>query len=339
MKTITLIKSKSVWIAALLIMAVLAVPFFVNNNYVMTVFVSFFVFASMGITWNIIGGYAAQISWCHSSFVAIGGYTSILMMQHLNISPFFSIFIGMAISVFFAFIIGSASFRLRGPFFSLSTIAFAEIIRVLLLYFRSFTGGSNGLYIGYKGENIWFLQFPNDKPYYYITFFLMGLIILFVYKLKNSKMGYYLKAIKSDEDAAISLGIGTHNVKLVAFIISAALTSVIGSIYAFFIAYIDPTSFAGLELSVKIGTVAIIGGIATIWGPVIGAFTIVLLTELTNFYLGAMPGAAYMLYGLALVVVVLVRPAGLISLFDKNRKEDSRVMQKIQHLFGMGGKK
>lgn len=315
-------KTKLILLIATIILFVL--PFTNDNNYLTSIFITFFAFAAMGASWNIIGGYAAQISWCHASFVAIGGYTSILMLQYFNTTPFISIFIGMAISVFFAFIIGSASFRLRGAFFTLSTIAFAEIIRVLLLYFKNFTGGANGLYIAYKGNNLWNLQFSNDKPHYYIMFLMMVIIIFVANLLQKSKMGYYLRAIKSDEDAAQSLGIGTHKVKLKAFMISAALTSAIGSIYAFFVAYIDPTSIAGLELSVKIGTVAIIGGLATIWGPVIGAFVIVLLTEMTNLYLGFIPGAAYMIYGLVLILIVLFRPAGLISLFNKKNKNKPR---------------
>jgi branched-chain amino acid transport system permease protein len=140
--------------------------------------------------------------------------------------------------------------------------------------------------------------------------------------LENSRLGYFLKAIKEDEDAAESLGIKAYRVKLIAFIISAAMMAAIGTIYAFNIAYIDPVGVAHLDLSIKIGAIAIVGGVGTLWGPVIGAFIIVPLTEITNALLGSTRGgASTALYGLVLMVVIIFQPKGVIEFFNGKRKK------------------
>ncbi|MDK2932248.1 MAG: branched-chain amino acid transport system permease protein [Clostridiales bacterium] len=314
-----LLKNKLLSIGALIL---LVFPLFIESRYIIHATMMVFIFASMAVAWNIIGGYGAQISWGHASFFAIGAYASFLMFLKLNVSPLISIFLGMVLSVILAIIVGYPSFRLRGVYFSLATIAFAEIVKLLLLYFQEFTGGANGLMLPFKGQNPLNLQFNSVVPYYYISFLLMGIIIFLTWKLENSRLGYFLKAIKEDEDAAESLGIKAYQVKLIAFIISAAMMAAIGTIYAFNIAYIDPVGVAHLDLSIKIGAIAIVGGVGTLWGPVIGAFIIVPLTEITNALLGSTRGgASTALYGLVLMVVIIFQPKGVIEFFNGKRKK------------------
>ncbi|WP_094547224.1 branched-chain amino acid ABC transporter permease [Petroclostridium xylanilyticum] len=313
-----LLKNKLLSLASI---ALLLFPLFISSRYIVHVMVLIFMFASMGVAWNIIGGYGAQISWGHASFFAIGAYTSFLLFLKFNISPLVSIFLGMIVSVIVAFIIGYPSFRLRGVFFSLATIAFAEIVKLLLLYFSDFTGGANGLMITFTGQKPLYLQFYSETPYYYISLFLMVIIIFLTWKLENSKLGYFLKAIKEDEDAAESLGIKAYKIKLITFMISAAMMAVVGTIYAFNIAYIDPISVAHLDLSIKLGVIAIIGGIGTLWGPVLGAFLIIPLTEITNALLGSTRGgASTAIYGLILMIVVIFQPNGLMAFLNNKRK-------------------
>lgn len=306
------------------------IPLLTNNNFIISTLTYCFVFAGFGVAWNLIGGYGAQISWCHSAFVAIGAYTGYLMYLKTGLSPFAAIPVGMLVSLGVATVIGYGTFRLRGAFFSLATIAFAEIVKIVLLYFADFTGGARGISIPYKGSSFLDLTFKNDIPFYYIMFGVMAAVLLITWLFERSKTGRYLGAIKGDEDAAISLGIKTFRTKLTAFQLSAVICSGIGTIYAFFLTYIDPLNICGIDLSIKIGICAIIGGLGTLWGPVLGAFLIIILTQVTSEYLGAIGGASLMLYGLIMVLIVIFRPAGIISFFVKDTEGNESVIGMIK---------
>jgi branched-chain amino acid transport system ATP-binding protein len=186
----------------------------------------------------------------------------------------------------------------------------------ILLYYKEITFGSSGAYITYRGESFLNLTFENDTPFYYISLIILVLCLLFTKRFEKSKLGYYLGAIKGDEDAAISLGIPAFKIKLKAFQLSAMLTAAIGVIFAFFLSYIDPTSVCSMDLSVKIGVVVIVGGIGHMWGPVIGSFIIIPLIEVTGILLGQR-GGSQILYGLALILIVTNRQEGVISFFKK----------------------
>lgn len=317
-------------ILGILLIIFLIIPGFASNNYIISILVTCFIFAALGVAWNIIGGYGAQISWCHSSFVAIGAYSNFILSTSFNLSPFLSLPLGIIISVVFATIVGYGTFRLRGAYFSIATIAFAESLRISLQYFDKLTKGAAGIYVTYRGHSFWELTFDNDIPFYYIALALLIVITLITYRFTKSRTGYYLGAIKGDEDAAESLGIEAFRVKLRAFQLSAIITSVVGAIYASFLTYIAPTSTAGFDLSIKIGVVAIVGGLGTIWGPVLGAFIIIPLIEFANVLLGQY-GGGNMLYGLLLILIVIFKPTGIISLFDRShkKKEDSNKEKKV----------
>lgn len=312
------------YVLGLLVLAAAVVfPLFVRGNYLISISVSCFIFASLGVAWNIIGGYGAQISWCHAAFLSVGAYTNFILATNFGLSPFLSMPLGMLISFLLATLIGYGTFRLRGAYFSIATIAFAESVRILLQYCSGITKGAAGIYMTYSGHSFTALTFKNDRPFYYISLMLLLLIVYGTYRFTRSKTGFYLSAIKGDEDATESLGIETFKVKLTAFQISAMLTSVVGAIYASFLTYIAPASTCGLDLSIKIGVIAIVGGIGTLWGPVLGAFIVIPLIEMTSVLLGQ-HGGSQMLYGLLLIIIVIFRPAGVISLFQKGEKKMSK---------------
>ena len=294
--------------------ALLIVPFF-TSNYIIGVGITIFFFAYFGSCWNLIGGYGGQVSWCHSAFVAIGAYTSLLMYVYLGISPLISIFVSILIALVGATIIGKVSFRYRGPFFSITTIAFGEIMRVALLYFNQFTGGSAGKTIPYTGEDYLNLQFFTNKPFYYLSLACLVGIVLFSYHFSRSKMGYYLRAIKDDEDAAISVGIRTDRVKLRAFQLSAMFTAAVGVFYVFYLTYAQPDSICSNDFAVKIGATAIVGGVGTVLGPVAGAFLLISLIELGANIMGAI-GGANIIYGIALVLTVKDKSLGRSAAAD-----------------------
>ena len=286
-----------------------------RGNYIITIFIQCLAFAVFGICWNILGGYGAQISWCSSSFVAIGAYTNFIFQQIFSLSPFVTLPLGMALSFLFATVIGYGTFRLRGPYFSIATIAFAETLRSIIQYNKSITKSAAGMFITFRKSSFWELTFRNDTPFYYIIFVLMLLALFCAYRFTRSKTGYYLSCIKGDEDAAQSLGIETFKVKLRAFQISAMMMSVAGAFYGSFLTYISPFSTASWDLSIQIGVVAIVGGVSTLWGPVLGAFTVVPLIEITGKLLGQR-GSSTIFYGFLLIVIVIYCPKGLIYLFS-----------------------
>ena len=174
----------------------------------------------------------------------------------------------------------------------------------------------------YRGNSLAALTFKNDIPFYYISLILLIGILIVTYIFTQSRTGKFLGAIKGDEDAAESLGIETFKIKLHAFQASAVFCALAGSIYASFMTYISPSAICGMDLSIKIGIVAIVGGVGTLFGPVLGAFIVVPLIELTSKLLGAV-GGSQLLYGLLLVLIVIFRPQGIISLFSRkaSRKE------------------
>lgn len=302
-------------VAIILFILLFAVPLFLKNNYLLSILVQIFLFAALGSAWNIIGGFARQISWAHASFFLIGAYTGMLMFQRLRISPWVSVFAGLILAVGFAVFMGAPSFRLRGTYFSLATIAVGQMIRELVVYFSGLTGGNNGIVISSKFKGFAVMRWNEETPYYYIFLILLILILGVVYMVDRGRLGYYLKAIREDQDAAESLGIRSSKVKMNALIISAACTSVLGTFYAFKMSYIDPTMVGSFDLAVKIGVIAIVGGIGTFWGPLLGAIVIIPLMEACNAFLPATwSGASLALYGLILMLIVIFKPEGFWSI-------------------------
>lgn len=306
---------------ALLFLAISIIfPMVGKNQYIVRVLMEVFFFAAMGNAWNIIGGFGRQTSWASSIFFAVGGYTSILLFtRYGGVSPWISVFIGMGITAVLAIIVGWPCFRLRGVFFSIATIASTTIFRQLLIYFEDFTGGSLGLTFKIRqGNSLWNLNFDSEIPFYYIALIWMFVTIGIVIYVERSKLGYYLKAICEDQDAAESLGIKSANVKMQAFLISCMMLSFTGTLYVFKTGFADPNTLASHDMAIRIGIVAILGGMGYIWGPTLGAFISVPLLELSNAYLQDYGGgvAGWALYGLLIILIVLFRPNGVISFWD-----------------------
>lgn len=322
-------KKNSVALIFFIVLALL--PFGIKNNYLLSIIVQIFMFGAMGSAWNIIGGFGRQISWAHASFFAIGAYSGMLAFKYLSISPWFSIFIGIFVSIVFALIMGAPSFKLKGTYFSLATIACGQIVRELLVYFSKFTGGNNGIVIPLKYKGIAVMRWDSEVPYYYIFLGLLISIIVIVVLIDRGKLGYYLKAIREDQEAAESLGIRSSRVKIYALIISAACMSGIGTFYAFKMAFIDPTMVGSFDLAVKIGVIAIVGGIGTIWGPLAGAIVIIPLMEACNAFLPpTWRGASLALYGLILMLIVIFRPDGFWSIIIRVKEKLTRKTLKLK---------
>lgn len=307
-------------------------PFIVKGPFFLHVFIMMIFYAGLGSAWNIIGGYGGQISLGHTAFFGIGAYTSTILYIKFGISPWWGILSGSSLAMGVAAIVGYPSLRLRGPFFTLSTIAFAEVLQIIAVNWPQLTEGSVGMGIPFKPAVVG-LMFLNKSPYALLAIVMLFSVLAVILTMEKSRFGYYLLAIRENEDGARALGINTIRYKVVALMISAFFTALWGSFYAQYILFIDPYSVFSLDLSIQIALVAIIGGLGTSIGPVMGSFLMTPLGEFLRVYLGGEFRGLYMIiYGAILLFVVIFMPYGLM---EKIKKRYRTILLKLPD-FGRG---
>jgi branched-chain amino acid transport system permease protein len=314
------------WIGLIIVaILVLLFPVFFTLPFPRHLMIMIFLYATMGLAWNLIGGYAGQISLGHAIFFGTGAYTSTLMLMKLGITPWLGMFVGGLLSMGIAFIIGYPCFKLAGHYFAIATIAIGEIAMVLMINW-DWAGSAIGLTLPILDEGLWNFEFHTTKaPYYYIAFGIMVFALLVTYGVDRSKLGFYFKAIKGDLEGARSLGINTHRYKFYALALSAFLTSICGSFYAQYVLFIDPDSTFPLLLSIILCLVATLGGVGTILGPVIGAAILIPISEFTRIYLGGGgKGTDLILYGFLIMIISIYQPFGVIGIAKRLRKRESR---------------
>ncbi len=284
----------------------------VLDKYVLTVFIFMFFYAFLGQAWNVVGGYAGQLSVGHAAFVGIGAYTAVLLSMNAGVTPWLGMFVGGILSAALGTVIGYLGFRfgLRGFYFVLLTVAFAEICRIVALNTDA-VGGALGLYITYTG-NPWQFQFADSRVYYYVALALMLGATGIVTWIERSRFGAYLAAIREDENASEALGVNTFKYKMLAMIVSSFLTGVGGAFYAFSLFSLQPNAVFGIPLSVEIIIRPIVGGAGTPLGPILGSFILTPLAEISRAYFAqrGWAGAHLIVYGMLLVGVVLFLPRG-----------------------------
>ncbi len=296
----------------LLFMAIL--PWAVKTDYFLNLIVLTFFYAALAGAWNIIGGYAGQFSVGHCTFFGIGAYTSTLLFLNLGISPWIGMVIGGILAAIAGSLVGWPCFRLTGPYFVLATLAIGEIMKILATFFKELTNGSVGLDMMSQSSPQNFL-FAGKMPYAYIALLLMLLVVAVSYKIGRSKMGYYLIALREDQEAAESLGIFSSRNKIYAMIISSFFTGMAGTFYAQYLLFIDPFIVFSVDISVQPVLMTIIGGSATVLGPVVGAMILIPLDGLLRLWIGqAFSGLSFIIYGLILILVVILLPRGLVDL-------------------------
>jgi len=299
-------------LAVLLAVGVLvALPWMVSS-YAVTVLIFIFFYAYLGQAWNIVGGYAGQLSAGHAAFVGVGGYAAALLSMHAGLTPWIGMWIGGLLAAALGAFIGYLGFRfgLRGFYFVLLTVAFAEICRVVALNVDA-VGGALGLYISFTGNPRQF-QFQDNRVYYYVALALMLGATALVWALERHRLGAYLTAIRQDEGACEALGIDTLRCKMVAMVLSSFLTGVGGTFYAFYLFSLQPNAVFGIPLSVEIIIRPIVGGAGTVLGPLLGSFILSPLAEISRTYFaqGGWSGVHLIVYGLLLISVVLFLPRG-----------------------------
>ncbi|WP_194712839.1 branched-chain amino acid ABC transporter permease [Noviherbaspirillum soli] len=295
-----------------LLSAVIFFPFFEKSpshqNFVILVLMA----AQLGVAWNIIGGYAGQISLGQVAFYGLGAYTSTLLFTKFGINPWFSIPAGGLLAACISLTVGWSCFRLKGHYFAMATIAVAEIIQIVFTNW-DFAGAAVGLNLPMEGG--WkFLIFADKEPYYYLALGLLLITLAVNYAIEKSYLGYYLRAIKDEPDAAQSLGVNLSLYKQIAFAISSFFTALGGSLYAHKELYIDPGSVLHTGLSIKMALVSILGGVGTLLGPVIGAAVLTLIEEGTRMLFGGSgKGTDLVIYAALIVVIAVYYPAGVIG--------------------------
>jgi branched-chain amino acid transport system permease protein len=302
-----------------LILAVLLVLPGVLNNYWMEIFILIFFYAYLGQCWNILTGYTGNISLGHALYVGIGAYTATRLAMVFGLSPWLGMLAGGLFATAVGLVIGFLGFRfgLRGVYFVLITISFAEIGRLIALHLESL-GSFMGLFIDFN-PGFLNMQFRGNLPYYYISLGLLLFSLIVVRTLELSKTGRYLVAIREDEEAAESLGVNTFKYKMVAIGLSAFMTSLGGTFDANRIFHLSPDRVMSMGLSIEIILRPIIGGMGTVLGPVVGSFLITLPAEWTRAYLSEMgkPGLHMVIYGFVLILAVFFFPRGIMPLLNR----------------------
>ncbi|MGQ9675527.1 MAG: branched-chain amino acid ABC transporter permease [Chloroflexota bacterium] len=306
------------------------------DNFLLGVAILILFWSYMGTAWNVLGGYAGQFSFGHAAFYGIGAYTSTWLLVKLGVNPWVGMIIGGLLAMAFGLLIGSLTWRygIKGPYFALATFAFAEMLRLWANNW-DVVNKSRGLQIPLIGGNSWSaFQFEADKrPYYYIILGLLFVSLFVTFFLSRSKAGYYLQAIRENEDAAAALGVNLMRYKLLAMSISAFLTALGGTFYAQYLFFIDPDIVFGPNVSVEILLRPILGGAGTVLGPLVGGVVLTPLSELTRAVFRDPPfflpfllalkgrvGVDMMLFGAILVFVIVFLPEGLVGWIRERRR-------------------
>ena len=292
-------------------------------------------YAIAASAWNIVGGYAGQVSVGHVVFFGCGAYASMAAYSHFALPPLVGIPAGIIASVAIAAVIGVPTLRLSGHYFSMATIAVAELARLIVTN-TDYLGAAVGLSGPTVPRTVFDLSFISALPYYYLFLSVLLITLGITWWMTNSRMGFYLRAIKDSERAARSLGAPASRVKLYAFMLSAGLTSVGGALYSMMFGFVDPESGLGILISVKMLIMAALGGAGLLFGPLVGAAILVPLEEISNNVLGGKgAGLTFVVYGAIIVIIARFQPGGILALINrlwaKRKPAEKPVVQEAPH--------
>lgn len=285
------------------------------DSYIMRVLILVLLFAAMGQAWNLVTGLTNQVSLGHAAFFGIGAYTSTLLLINYGISPWAGMLVGGVLAAIVSLFLSVPTLRLRGHYFALATLGFGEVIRIVANSWGELTGGPVGLSIPlFSGDSLAMLQFRNPYFYYYTMLAALMLVSVVFWFVSTSRLGYFLRAVRENQEAAEVIGVNTTQVKIRMMTLSAFVTAMLGTLYAQFNSFIDPSSVFGLvNVSVFMALVCIIGGLGTVWGPILGAALLIPVQEFSSALLGgAQTGLSELFYGVLLIAIILITPRGLM---------------------------
>jgi branched-chain amino acid transport system permease protein len=326
----------SLKIAGLVVLAIvlIALPQIVKSSFAVDIFIRILLFSFIGAAWNLMGGYAKQLSLGHAAYFGLGAYTSTIMQIDFGISPWIGMVAGGVVAAIASLPIGWLCFRLRGPYFTIATIATAQALMLIFLKFRDFAWGAEGTTIPNLGSSPLMMQFETKASYYYVVLGLLAVALFITYKIEQSWMGYYLVAIGEDEDAAGAIGVDAPRIKRDIYMISAFLTALAGTFYTQYIYFIDPATAFSFNISIEAALVSIVGGIGTLWGPVVGTVLLETTSALLQSWLGSSTGGIQLtVYALILMAVILWRPTGLMGFANEvlqRRRERQQALSRAR---------
>jgi len=293
------------------IAVLLAIPLLTANQFLLHLGITVLMWTVLGVAWNLLGGYAGQVSFGHATFFGVGAYTMMILFLKLGLAPWYGMILGGMLAALVSLPVGYICFRLRGPYFSLATLAVAEIVRLVALNWEALTNGPVGLLITTLprvGLGSRVLNWESKAPFFYLVATLALGAMLATRWLSRSRLGAYLLAIREDEDTAESIGIDTVMAKVTVLALSAFLAGVAGGFYGLYFRYVDPDAVFPIALSVEMVFIAVVGGLATVEGPVIGAIFLVSIGELfrERFLVGHL-----IFYGLFMMLTIRYLPEGI----------------------------
>ncbi len=307
-----------------LVAAVLAIPNLIfrpssaGGNYQLTVLIYVGINTILAVGLNLLMGYAGQVSLGHAAFYGLGAYASAILTTRMGISPWLAMAIGVILTSAIAYGIGVQALKLRGHYLAMATLGFGIIVSIVFLQWEPLTGGTSGIF-GIPSLQVGNLVLGNDVSMYYLVWGLAALVIALSANIVNSRIGRAFRAVHGSEVAASTLGVDTTRYKVQVFVLSAALASVAGSLYAHYVTFISPEPF-GFKFSVELVVMVVIGGMASVWGAIFGAVTITILGELLrglgHVSIGGI-GATLsdfdvIAFGLILMLIMIYMPDGLL---------------------------
>jgi len=315
------------WIAAGVLLA--GLPLVVHNSFLLHVCILVFMWTVLGEAWNVLGGYAGQVSFGHAAFFGLGSYVTIILYLKGGVAPWWGIPLGGLAAAAFSIPIGLIAFRLRGPYFSLATLAVAELAKLVALNWEWATNGPTGFLITtlpplrLMGVTV---NWESKTPFYFVAFALMALSMAAVALLARSRLGAFLVAIRENEEAAEAVGIDTVRAKVLTLALSGFLAGTGGGFYAFYFRYVDPDAVLNLGISMEMVFIAMVGGLGTVAGPLIGAVFLTTVGEAVRerFQVGHL-----IFYGLFMMLVIRFLPEGI---WGRVRKMSARIgAREVRH--------
>jgi branched-chain amino acid transport system permease protein len=299
-----------------LLLIAFGLPLVIQSATYLHILVLLLFYAYLTTSWNLVGGFAGVLPLGHAVFVGIGAYTSTILSLQYGISPWLGMLVGGVFATVVGVLIGLPTFKMRGAYFALATIAFAEGFRVMVENIDYLgplkINGPRGLQIPPLNTGLTNFMFAQKEPYYYIILIMLIGVMFLTYFISRSKLGYYLNAGGEEPEAAMALGVNVARAKLIAMAMSSFLTALAGTFYAQFSLYIHPKSIISLDLSFEIAFIALIGGRGSIAGPILGALLLRPVSDFSRIYFGdTLPGMHLVIFGAVLILVMIYQPRGL----------------------------
>ena len=297
---------------AVCLVALLLAPLYLANEYHVRILTLVCIFATASVGWNLLGGYANQVSLGHAVFFGIGAYAVVIFQGTMQLSPWLAMPAGVLVSLVVALVIGWPTFQLSGHYFALGTLALLQVFHIGANYWASLTGGPAGISLPILPSGLWTMQFVGPVPYLYIAAVLLVIALVVARFVRYSRLGLELDAIRLNPHAAELAGVNLFRAKMKALLISAALVSLAGSVYGVFLQFLDPETAFAWNTSVNLALFAIVGGANSWWGPALGALLLIPISEIASLTLtGNLAALGQLAYGAVLILLIVFQPRGI----------------------------